>query len=209
MKTMGINRRFFFEHARRWLFGGGAGGRLTQSQVDGVTDLLDVWEGSYAHEDDRWLAYILGGVFHETGGRMVPVREGFARNDAEARAVVARLHARGKIRRNYALPNAAGVSYYGRGRIQNTWEENYRRLERRFGLPFLSQPDLLLDSKLDATVTIIGHIEGLWTRYRLSDFFSAEREDWVGARRIVNGLDRAEQIAGYSKLFYAAISYTT
>lgn len=61
-----INRKFFFEHVRANLFAG----RLTASQVSGMTFILDVWEAGHAAQDDRWLAYALGTAFHETAFTM-------------------------------------------------------------------------------------------------------------------------------------------
>jgi predicted chitinase len=194
-----IDRKIFF-NAVRPMFGG----KITASQFAGMIDMLDIWDKS-GFTDLRWFGYILGGVYHEVGKRMVPVREGFATTDAGARAVVAKLFKAGKISRNYALPNKAGVSFYGRGRIQTTWEENYRKLERRFGYPFTKNPDLLLDSVVDARVTLYGHVEGLWTGKKLSDYFNDRTSDWKNARRIVNGTDRADLIAGYGKAFHEAL----
>lgn len=194
-----IDRGAFFPAARTSLFNGS----LTQSQVDGINDLLDVWDAS-GFTDMRHLAYILGGVYHEVGRLMVPVREGFAKTDAGARAAVANLFASGRISHDYAAP-VNGVSYYGRGRIQNTHHSNYEKLEKRFGHPFVSNPDLLLDSKIDAEVTIHGHAEGIWTGKKLADYFDADTEDWRNARRIVNGLDKADAIAGYAKAFLVAL----
>ena len=50
---------------------------------------------------------------------------------------------------------------------------------------------------------------GLFTSKKFGDYFSTTKEDWVNARKIINGLDRAPQIADYGKRFYGAISYTT
>lgn len=194
-----MNRAIFFSGVRPMF-----GGSLTQSQVDGMNDLLDAWSDA-SLTDLRWLAYIMGGTFHESGRLMIPVREGFAKTDAGARSAVAKLFKSGKIKRNYALPNKAGVSFYGRGRIQNTHEANYLELENRFGLPFTIDPDLLLDSKIDAKVTVIGHAEGIWTKKKLSDFITKTKTDYHNARKIVNGLDRADLIAGYARKFEVAL----
>lgn len=189
----------FYTYVRNSPFGG----RLTQEQVNGTEELLAAWR-EYGDGDNRKLAYILAGVFHETGGRMVPVREGFATTDAGARRAVKRLFDQGRIKTNYAEP-VNGVSYYGRGRIQNTWEKNYRKLAERFNVPLIDDPDLLIrDGALDARVTVVGHMEGLWTGKKLSDYFGAE-DDPVSARRIVNGTDKAKLIATYYEAFLAAI----
>ena len=60
---MSINRNFFFLQAKQNLFSG----TLTQSQVDGLTAILDEWEAKYSDRDDRWLAYMLATAHHETG----------------------------------------------------------------------------------------------------------------------------------------------
>jgi hypothetical protein len=52
-------------------------------------------------------------------------------------------------------------------------------------------------------------MNGSFTGKKLADYFNPNLEDWVNARRIINGKDKANLIAGYSKLYYGAISYTT
>jgi len=37
---------------------------------------------------------------------------------------------------------------------------------------------------------------------------NATKEDWEGARRIINGRDKKVLIASYAKKYYSAISYT-
>lgn len=194
-----IDRKKFYDGVRHGPFPGS----LTQNQVSGMDPILDVWEES-KFTDTRWLAAIFGGVFHETGGKMVPVREGFASTDEGARNAVASLYERGRISSDYAEPSH-GFSWFGRGRIQNTHYANYLKLEKRFGHPFTTNPSLLLDSRIDAEVTVYGHVEGIWTGKKLSDYFNGPLADWTGARRIVNGQDKASLIAGYSKMFYADI----
>jgi hypothetical protein len=48
-----------------------------------------------------------------------------------------------------------------------------------------------------------------FTGRRLRDYFGADNDDWVNARRIINRQDRAQLIASYGKSYYAALSYTT
>lgn len=190
----------FYTYVRNSPFGG----RLTQEQVNGTEQLLEAWRES-GDGDNRKLAYILAGVFHETGGKMIPVREGFASSDAGARRAVKKLFDQGRIKVNYAAP-IEGVSYYGRGRIQNTWYRNYANLAERFGAPLVADPDLLLrDGALDAKVTVVGHLEGIWTGKKLSDYFNGNTSDPKGARRVVNGTDKSSLIATYYEAFLAAI----
>ena len=66
-----INRGFFFTHVRRMMFSN----VLQQSQVDGMSAILDGWEAKYATDDDRWLAYALATTYHETDQHMQPIDE--------------------------------------------------------------------------------------------------------------------------------------
>jgi hypothetical protein len=174
----------FYDYVRRAPFGG----RLSQTQVDGITAILAAWTGT----DDRHLAYILATAFHETGGKMQPVREGFARTDAGARRAVAG--------RRYAREYGGHV-YYGRGLVQLTWRANYARMGEALGLPLETQPDLLLDMAISATVLVKGMVDGMFTGHKLTGYFNANVDDPEGARRIVNGTDKASLIAGYHKNF--------
>lgn len=58
-------------------------------------------------------------------------------------------------------------------------------------------------------IMFIGMKEGIFTGKKFADYFSPTKEDWVSARRIINGLDKANTIAGHAKKYYGAISYTT
>ena len=66
-----INRGFFFTRVRRMMFSN----VLQQSQVDGMSAILDGWEAKYATDDDRWLAYALATTYHETDQHMQPIDE--------------------------------------------------------------------------------------------------------------------------------------
>lgn len=190
---MDLDRATFFAYARRAPFGG----RLTQQQVEGTERILAGWTGS----DDRHLAYILATAFHETGGKMVPVREGFAKTDAGARRAVSG--------RRYAKA-VDGHVYYGRGLVQITWEANYRKMGDALGLDLVGAPDKALDPDVAVAILIEGMTNGEtgigdFTKKSLEDYFNATTDDPVGARRIVNGTDKASLIAGYHHNFLDAI----
>jgi predicted chitinase len=198
-----VGRARFFDAIRGPLFPS-----LSQPQVDGLTVLLDVWERDHAALDRRWLAYALATAHHETGRTLQPVREGFARTDKGAIAAVTKLFRAGKIRRNYALPAENGRSYFGRGVVQITHPENYLRVGKALGLgPALyDDPSLALQPEVAARILYEGMIHGLFTGSRLADYFIGQREHWVEARKIVNGMDRAAMVAGYGQRYDAALA---
>lgn len=46
-----------------------------------------------------------------------------------------------------------------------------------------------------------------FTGKTLEDYFNETTEDWINARRIINGTDHAVMIAETAKDFYAALDY--
>lgn len=184
-----INRANFFQVVRSGLFNG----TLKQAQVNGMTAILDEWEKNYANSDDRFLAYMLATTFHETATTMQPIAE----------------YGKG-AGRPYGKPDpVTGKVYYGRGFVQLTWKENYDKFGKLLKADLLNNPDLAMDLTNATKIMFVGMTKGMFTGKKLVDYFAGETEDWVNARRIINGTDRAQLIAGYGKVFYGAISYRT
>jgi putative chitinase len=183
-----INRGFFFAQVRRTLFSN----TLRQSQVDGLNAILDEWEAKYAADDDRWLAYALATTYHETDQQMQPIEE----------------YGKGRGTQYGKADPSTGQIYYGRGFVQLTWERNYKTMSDLLGVDFVHNPSLALKLNNATDILFIGMMKGLFTGKSLRDYFSGSKEDWVNARRIINGLDKAQAIAMYGHNFYSAISYT-
>lgn len=202
-----INRRFFYERVRSHLFAG----RLSQSQVDGMTHVLDVWEAAHARKDDRWLAYALATTFHETAFTMQPIRE--RGGHAYFRRMYDIAGSNPRLARTLGNVNAGdGVLFHGRGYVQLTGRNNYTRMGRQFGADLTSNmaaADRVMQPALAAKIMFFGMEQGSFTGKKFADYFNRATEDWVNARRIINRLDRAATIARYGREFYAAISYTT
>jgi len=200
---MRIDRRIVFAGLRNAVFGG----RLSQGQVEGVEAVLTRFSAR-GWADPRWLAYMLATAHHETGGTMQAVRETFAATDDEAFARLERAWRAGKlptVRTPYWRRDAAGRSYYGRGLVQITHRENYEKMSRVTGLDHVAEPDLALRLGVAATILVVGMTEGLFSGVRLADTFAGTKADWTGARKIVNGTDRAKKIAVTARIFDAAI----
>ncbi len=200
---MRIDRRIVFAGLRNAVFGG----RLSQGQVEGVEAVLTRFSAR-GWADPRWLAYMLATAHHETGGTMQAVRETFAATDDEAVARLERAWRAGKlptVRTPYWRRDAAGRSYYGRGLVQITHRENYEKMSRVTGLDLVAEPDLALRLDVAATILVVGMTEGLFSGVRLADVFAGTKADWTGARKIVNGTDRAKKIAVTARAFDAAI----
>jgi hypothetical protein len=195
-----IDRAFFFNLIRPTLFDG----KLRQPQVDGLTALLDGWERDHAASDLRWLAYALATAHHETGRALQPIRE--RGGDAYLRRMYDIEGERPDLARK--MGNTApgdGIRYAGRGFVQLTWKSNYAAMTGPTCIDLVAYPDRALEPPVAAEILFTGMIRGMFTGHKLADYFAARRADWTGARRIVNGSDRASLIAGYGRSYRAAI----
>jgi len=190
-----LNRSYFFDMARNTLFDG----RMTQAQVDGIGAILDEWERNHAGADNRWLAYILATTHHETDRTMAPIEEyGRGKNCKYGRCV-------GMNGKPYTDTTAI---FYGRGFVQLTWYENYRKAGEELGIDLLSEPELALDIANATKIMFAGMTEGWFTGKKLDDYFNWNKEDWINARRIINGTDKAQLISSYGQDYYNCLSYT-
>jgi len=160
-------------------------GRLTGEQVQNAETILNFCAKEKCTE--RQAAYILATAWHES--RFRPVRECFALSDASARRCVS-FRAYGVV--------VHGNVYYGRGFVQLTWPSNYRKAEIWAGVPgLLKNPDKALDVRNATKILVKGMMEGRFTGKSLPDYIGSGVSDPLNARRVVNGTDRAELIAGH------------
>lgn len=178
---MKINRKKFFEGIRSGPFPG----KLTKEQVEGISAILDEFERR-KWKEFRWLAYMLATTKWETSHTMQPIRESGGPKYL-------------KSKRYYP--------WYGRGYVQLTWKTNYakfqERVSRLFGVNILADADLAMRKDVAAFIMFEGMLNGEFTKKKLGDYFNDKVTDWVNARRIINGTDRAAEIASIAKQFYA------
>ncbi len=194
-----INRAFFFDQVRVSLFGG----KLNKSPVTGLTFILDEWEKNHAAKDDRWLAYALGTTHHETDAKIQPIHE-----YGSAAYFKKKYEGRADLGNNQP---GDGVRFHGRGYVQLTGRRNYTLMGKRFNVDLTSTDAAAngaLDLALAANIMFYGMEKGVFTGVGYGKFFSSTVEDWVNARKIINGLDKANLVADYARRYYAAISYT-
>ncbi|HEU0134188.1 MAG TPA: glycoside hydrolase family 19 protein [Allosphingosinicella sp.] len=200
-----INRIFFFAQVRSALFDGS----LKQAQVDGLNAILNHWESRPGPKDDRWLAYMLATAHHETDRSLRPIREYGSTAYFTRRYDPPPAGSNPRLARDLGnVRPGDGARYCGRGFVQLTGRRNYADWARRLGIDLVADPDLALDPAVATRILVEGCILGTFTGRRLSDYLHDDVADWRGARRVVNGLDKASLIAGYATRYYAAISYT-
>lgn len=147
-------------------------GSMTQAQVDGQKAILSGWERDHTRSADlRWLAYMLATTYHETAQKMQPIIEYGGES---------------------YLKSKPYYPYYGRGFVQLTWSDNYKRatdeleLQKR-GIDLVKTPDKALDPDIAYDVMDRGMSEGWFRSKQLSDYFNSVADDPVNARDIING----------------------
>jgi putative chitinase len=192
-----INRKQFYDHVRQSVFHG----KITDSQFEGLEAILNEWEDRQL-KDLRWLSYMLATVYHETAHTMQPIEEYGKGNGYK--------YGR-KLKRSgvpYTFPDKI---YYGRGWPQLTWFENYDHMGKLLKIDLLNRPELMLDVEVSAKVLFEGMLKGVsgygdFTGHCLEMYFNATNNDSIGARKIINGKDKADLIAGYHRIFYDALT---
>ncbi|MBT9159509.1 MAG: hypothetical protein DDT26_00768 [Dehalococcoidia bacterium] len=100
-----------------------------------------------------------------------------------------------------------GARFKGRGYVQITGRRNYRLFSRLLNIDLVGKPELALVPETAARICVLGMKDGLFTGAKLSHYDKPHNGfDWINARRIVNGLDRANLIASYAQHYFRAIA---
>lgn len=134
------------------------------------------------------IAYILATAQHEShlGGLMVELASG---NQYENRRDL------GNTR------PGEGSRFKGRGFVQITGRRNYTDWSKRLGIDLVAHPEKAAEFEIAAKILVQGMRDGTFTGLRLGNFISGTQRDFINARKIINGLDRAAQIAAMAEQF--------
>ena len=184
-----MNRDAFYKALRPYL------GAFDQNQVDGFERILDEAERRRTPLFD--LAYMLPTAWWETGKTMQPVREAFyLGSKAEA----------------WRKRNLRYYPFYGRGLVQLTWDYNYKKASDKLGVDFVKNPDRVMEWQYAVPILFDGMEAGWFTAKKLDDYIDDIDEDdaedlreFVNARRIINGTDKASTIGSLALRFEQAL----
>lgn len=177
----------FFDAVRKSPFGG----QLTQQAVDGLSAIGEAWR-VYGDGDDRKLAYILASAFHECD--RFRTMEEYASGEAYE----------GRRDLGNTQPGD-GRKFKGRGYVQLTGRRNYQDWSNRTGLNLVANPLHVTERPLAARILVQGMMLGTFTGKALPQYIRPGLADYINARRVVNGTDKAELIAGYARAFLKAL----
>jgi len=167
-------------------------GQLSANAAISLKVIFDLIEKDRSIQDVRVVSYVLATIKHETAGTLAPMTE-FGSDD----------YFEQKYGKDTGIGRALGNDtagdgsrYRGRGYLQLTGKRNYQRFSEKLGVDLLQNPERALDADISFRIASLMMIEGFATGKKLGDYITADKTDYVNARRTVNGgLDRAAQIA--------------
>jgi hypothetical protein len=175
-----MNRQAFYQRIRPLT------GALSQDQVARIEAVLDGVEARKMRP--HYAAYCLGTAHHESDHWKT------AEEYASGKAYEGRKDLGNTVKGD-------GVRFKGRGLVQITGRRNYTDWAKRLGVDLVTLPKLAAELQYAVPILLDGMILGTFTGKKLADYMP----DYMQARRIVNGMDKATQIAGYARVFEVAL----
>ena len=177
---------------------------IDQKFVDSVNGLFQVFN-EYNNEGGTnllYVAYMLATSYHETAYTMQAIKE-YGSYKYLSKYDTGRL---AKVLGNTPEADGDGVLYAGRGHVMITGLDNYKKFTKLLGIDLVKNPDLALDPVVSAKILTIGSLRGVFTTKKLSDFIRTGKHlDFIRARAVINGTDKAESIALHAEKFLACI----
>ena len=189
------HKKFFESYRDRF-------GPLTQELVDAIEFLLKQIEQDNRFDgsdtDRRKLAYCLATFKWETAHTMRPIDERGGNAYFNSRYGPGT-----KAGKNVGNTKAGdGALFHGRGYVQLTGRSNYTRAKALTKVDLLSEPDRAKEPELAYQIAIQGMTDGWFTTRKLSQFFKdGGVADYENARTIINGHDKAANIADIARRF--------
>ena len=152
---------------------------VAESQKQGITNKAQ-------------LAYILATTVHESaaGKYMEELADGSA---YEGRSDLGNSQA------------GDGVRYKGRGYVQITGRNNYTDWSNKLGVDLVGNPELAERPEIAAQILVGGMKTGSFTGKGLDAYINDSQTDFVNARRIVNGTDKAQTFAATAQAILGAM----
>lgn len=160
-------------------------GSFSQSQVDGLNFIVVKCEQAGMTYPET--AYTLATVFHETNKTMLPIKE---------------------IGSDAYLKSQRYYPFIGYGYVQLTWEDNYLKMGKLIGVDLVANPEKALEPEIASRIMTEGMLNGLFTGVgfrRKRPVSRYNKQQYVSARAIINGKDKAETIANYAMTFEKAL----
>lgn len=153
-----------------------------------------------------YIGYIMATAYHETAHTMYPISEygkGLTRPYGKilSNSKGVKYGYRNSKKQAY-LFSEYPFTYYGRGLVQLTWLDNYITMSGPTGIDLAKDPEKANDPQYASIILIYGMMKGSFTGVGLPRYIKyGYSNEFINARRIVNGTDAQHKIAGYVDMF--------
>ena len=174
-------------------------GSLSQEAVDNINLIVETCEKYNLTYPQT--AYVLATTAWETARTFKPIKE-YGSNKYLSKYDTGRL---AKALGNTPQADGDGQKYAGRGYVMITGYYNYKFAGEQLGIDLINNPDLALEPKYSAEILVRGSKEGWFTSKKLSDYINDKSKSYYQARRVINGLDKAQQIADIAVVMEKAL----
>lgn len=168
-------------------------GKLDEAQVKALNFIVKACEDFGLTYPQT--AYVLATIYHETGyvtgGKMYRSMQPIKERGSDA-----------YLRSKKYWP------FIGYGYVQLTWEENYRRIGKFIGVDLVKNPERALEPEIAVRIAVCGMAAGWFTGLgfnRKRDVQSYNLQSYTKARGIINGTDKALDIAHYAIIIEKAL----
>jgi len=157
--------------------------------VDNIKKIIEAAE--YYGASENQLAYVLASAYHETAHDFIPKYE-----YGNYAYFIKKYWLNTKVAKWLGNDvESEAFKYRGRGLIQITGETNYEK----FGIANNPEKAIQIETSID--ILYRGMLYGMFTGAKLSKYVGVNSYDFINARRVVNGTDRAKMIAEYADKF--------
>ena len=174
-------------------------GSLSQDAVDNINLIVETCEKHNLSYPQT--SYVLASTAWETARTFKPIEE-YGGDKYLSKYDTGRL---AKALGNTPQADGDGIKYAGRGYVMITGYSNYKFAGEQLGIDLLHNPNLALDAKYAAEILVKGFVQGWFTSKKISDYINDKKKDLLGARRCINGNDKAKEIADIAVVMEKAL----
>lgn len=188
---------------------------LNSKKEQAISYLLDKFDESDKFTRISEMAYFLATTKLETADTFLPVVEGYYMSGNRIQKLYNYYQKNNPRALKTIFPNGLTYpTYEGRGYVQITHDFNYLKHQKyildKFNVNIFDNPDEILSNRdvaFEICQTGMFIKELSFTGKVMSNYFNDSGYDFLNARKIINGMNSAHEIAEYAKKFFNILEF--